>query len=486
MKTFCNLLFYLSMTMVLSLSACSDSESDVLTTIPSDATFVIKINAEQVLESTGCKNNDGKWSLSESVERLCNIMSSSEHESLDRFMAALPTVDAENIFIYLYDSNVVLTCAVKHPSQLADALEDEFGKPERKNNFKVYNDAFILRGNQLWMSQDIDKLTESLNAADKKSASDMPALSYLRENKAAISASINYAAILKNYSYAMPDNMDLLKDYKDCYANYIVRFDANKMYVDGSMVKPDGKMLSMEGKIAPIDPAFEKFMPADPILAFAIGKPSENQLKAYLCSMGLPASLAASPFINANIGTTAFAIAMPTEFDNLLRLSEWNATLSVQYDRDKAEEIIEQVSSLSAYGLNISQLPDQIRVNIPWGIRILNPANFYIGYFDGALVASTQRITTDHSNGLAKTFKGHYGAGILEIPANSEIVREFKLPFGITCTAKYDNEYFRSECELTGSKLHFLESILSVVTDRKIHRNAIEVCSRLQEKTQTE
>lgn len=481
MKKYSYLILSLCMLAAIALGSCSRSDNDILKTIPADATLVSRIDAEALLESAGCKKDGGKWALGGTLERLAQTLTTNDRDELDNFLSAIPVIDANNIYIFNYKDRVFATCAVNHPQVLADALEKNVGRPEKHNGFKVYDNQIVMRDNQVWATENIDALTAALDAAGIKSAADVKALSKtLEASGTAVSSAISYNGIFSMNPY-ISLSMPGAEQFKDKYISMHMTFKGNIAESNGSILNDEGEAVSFCNSCIPVDDSFTEYIPSNTLLAVAMGNPGEEgkeNLSKYLANVGAEDIV---PYIKAVDGTTAIAIAPPADFKSLLKLSEWTFTVAIGYDKNKADELTELAGSLSAHGMNVQELADQIRVNVPGGLGAMNPADFYIGYFDGMLIASTRRIAESGSKNFAGFFNGYYSAGFIDLPATGEIASRFGMPFGLKGDMVSDEKTYKAKLELEGSKMPFIESIINAATDDSFHRRFLSTLNELNE-----
>lgn len=465
-------------------AACNSKDDTVLESIPADAGFIIRLNADCILESAGCTKDGESWTPGTGVENILNLTKSGDRDIFDNVLKAMAAIDSENLFVYQYGQSAIATCAVKHPSALAAALEKEFGAPAKKNGFTVYNDVIVMRDRQLWITDDIRLLERAEESAGKSSAVDIDAVSSrMAESGKALSAVINYGQMLSANPYiALIGGNAVSEKYEGMFVSYGVTLQANRMLLDGVMCHADGKAISMAGQVEEINTSFVRLLPANTLLAFAFGKPTREVTDMLMETLKSYGAADVQPYLEALEGSVAFAVAPPAAFDNLLDASKWTVTLSAGYNKAKAEEIIAMAEQFGSQIGTVSREGNKVHINAAQGIGFLKPADFYLCYTDGMLVASTQPVSADQKNSLTEPFEGYYSAGIFSLPADGDIVKGFSAPFGIEGRMRCKDQDFNSECELTGSSHPFIESILLAATDQKFHREAVDAFMRLQNK----
>ena len=221
----------------ITLISCSESEENVLTSIPADTGMIVRLNADKFLTSAGAQKDGNTWTFGQGIENILATMTSGTRSEFMKLMDALPVLDYENIYVYEYKSSPIATCITKHPGALADGLEKELGKPHKIDGYSVYNHVIILKGNRVWIAENIDKLMDSLEDAAKSPASNVDIISKNIGNKdKAATVIANYSALLAHNPYIqMAGGKDIYNMYEGHFVTYSIVFDSNKMLVDGSM-----------------------------------------------------------------------------------------------------------------------------------------------------------------------------------------------------------------------------------------------------------
>lgn len=483
MKAIKQILLCVAVVLTAAMASCSGSDTDVLSTIPADAEMVVRINLDKVLASAGFTKDGAKYVPGEGVNRLLAEATGADRARFDDFISALPALDAENAYFFTLKNDAYLTCPLRHRAAIVEALTENSGKPEEKDGLMYFNDGIIVSDNQIWMSMPLndDKLTEILADAKKASARGNDVIvKAMTENEAALSVVINYKA-LSGLNPLFAASSMLMSDYLDSFLTYHISLEGNALNFTGSMIRTDGSAISMSEIASEIDDKFLKFVPSTAIAALAFGKPDEEALQHMLNGMPAYVSNIIEPYVKAIDGTVAAAVTPPADMHQLLNPTAWTFTLMAQYDESGAGELLRMAAGLGQQGLNVTTMDDQIMINVPGGIDGYSPANFYVGYLDGTLVASTQPISSKNSNEFAKEFAGYYSAGFLHVPAAGEIVRTLALPFGIDGYLHCEGEVFSGRCVLDGSDAPFVESFLLAATDRKMQRDVVEAIGRLQQ-----
>ena len=475
-------LWAIAITLLMALGACSHDSDNVLRTIPADSEMVAKINLNAILSSAGCKEDGGKWQLGSELEALTKEMNDGERMKLLGAIDAIPAVDADNIYIFRYRTNTVLTCGLKHSDALAAELEKEYGEPVSFDGLKVYDSMFAIRGNQMWITDRTDLIADMLKAAQKTSAADCaPMEDCFSAGESDIAVCTNYAASLRNVAMIMP-GFSMPEEFTNSYAIYKIHFDGNSARMEGSVVNDKMKTISAHEYMKPIGSDVCAFMPARPAAAFAMGKFDEKIIDVLKSSVPGYARSQVSEVLDALDGSICMGIAPPASFENLLQPELWTLTIAVQCKKDKAEELLGLLPMLAQNdNAELTQMDDQTRLCFKGGLRKRHDLNVYIGYFGGTLVASTQPVAADSNKDLGRKIGNSYFAGIADMPASGETIKGLGLPFGLTGEMHTGKDDFSGHATLDGSDRPFLAAIIGAFTDDAMHRRVGETIGRLAE-----
>ncbi|MDE6487450.1 MAG: hypothetical protein K2L76_08120 [Muribaculaceae bacterium] len=482
MKTFHYLLLALSVALAVTLGACSDSGNDLLETIPADAMAIVKIDAESLAKSAGCKKDGIKWVPGETLGKVLGELTSSEKKKIEDALALLGGIEAKNTFYFYYDNTPCITATMLDADRVCDAVKKELGEPESIEGFDVYDNCVIVRGKQLWFTNGIEKLKKMLEAAKKNPVGSNKVMGgYLSGDKQTMRIVVNAASVYKNFG-GLVATLPAASTFANAYWCYAINLDGNHATFRASFKDADGKTLSAAEQMTPIDPAVAALMPDNPILACAWGKVSDEIMDAMLNNAGPAARNMLTPYLHAINGSAAFGVAAPASFNDLLKPAEWTLTMAIQYDEKTAGEILGMTSMLTTMGkATIEQLADQQCVTIPDAFGAGKDAKLYAGYINGMLAISTKPISAEHTNGLAKLSKGQCAVSLIDLPVKGHIAEGFKLPFGLTGTSTAADETCIGELTLDGSDKPVIESILALAVDKAFQRNAVETFNKLCE-----
>lgn len=461
---------WLIATMALVAAACSHNQSEILDTIPAESGFIARINAENLLESAGFSRNGDEWEAGKVVDALLSELSSKDRLEIEQALNMTKAVDAGNVFLFSYENDSYLTCLVKYPDELAAALEAEFGVPERSNSFKVYDEHIMLRDNRLWIADDTRKLTNVLDAAASKPATSSKSImaTFAAENTA-IDISLNPSMLFASNPYARAMGIDI-KALAQSHISYRATLDKNKLKIVATTFDETGDKMAIGDLMTPIDASFIKFMPGKPDAAFAFGKVSDELISQVLGDVPSMQRNLVEPYFKAVNGTFAIAASMPEELNRFTDPAAWSFTLAVGYDESKAGELLRMAAGLNGNGVTVRQLADQLCVTFNGS----GMPNIFIAYKEGYLVASTQPVSSTNDGLDARHFNKYFAAGILSVPADGKFGKAVQLPFGVKGRMECDDEEMNSITEFEGSPYGFIESIISLATDRALQRRIIE------------
>lgn len=482
MKTIHYLLLALSVALAATLGACSGSGNDLLETIPADATAIVKIDAESLAKSAGCKKEGTEWVPGETLDKVLGELTSSDKAGIENALALLGGLKADNVFCFFHEGDTYLTATMLDAARVGDALEKELGKPDDADGFKVYDNGVMTRGKQLWIAESTEKLVKTLEAAKKSPAGNNKVMGgYLADDNQTLRIVVNAASVYKNFG-GLVATLPAANTYANAYWCYAINLDGNRATFRASFKDADGKALSAADNMEPIDPAVTALMPDNPIMGCAWGKVSDEIMDAMLSNAGPAARNMLTPYLHAISGSAALGIAAPASFNDLLKPAGWTITLAIQYDEKTANEILGMTSMLTTMGkASIEKLADQQCVTITDAFGAGKDAKVYAGYINGMLAISTQQITANHTNGLTKLSKGQCAASLIDLPVKGHIAEGFKMPFGLTGTSTMADETCIGELTLDGSDKPVIESILALTVDKAFQRNVVETFNKLCE-----
>lgn len=448
MKTFRLISYFCFLSLVFAVSSCSKHENaDVLSTIPAESAYVLRLNAKTILENAGCTYDSDGWHAGSALEALLSQSTSSARTDFENILKLLPAVESQSFYVFGYNNNFYATCALLDRDAVASALAGELGSPKRHNGFDIYEGNVALRGNQLWYTTDVDVLGKTITEAAESSVLSVKQMSALQEcgAKTALTAVINNRILAASLPY-ITGGLGYLSKYQNS-------FDVYEFSLDGPAMKGCGVRYDLEGAMLSIDPLMDKIstsfaaqMPANAILAFAFGKPSQEYINGLLDGLGAYGMANVEqvrPYLEACTGTVSVSVAPPSDFKRLLNWQDWRFTATVQYEKDKAQELISMAAPLKEM-------------------------NFAMSYVNDMLVLTNTR-PDERKASYVDVFDCNAGF-IAELDPKGDIVTGLGLPFGFKIEAMAKGETSEIMLTLEGSDAPMLESIIKLASDTRLQR----------------
>lgn len=478
MKKFCSLFVFAVLALgSLVFNSCTEVGDDILSTIPQRTAFVTKVNADKILASADVRLSDGNYKLSAALNELSYNLTGTDRKLLDEFLEAIPAIDSENIYIYsTVDEDVILTCGVKHKSELTKALTKQFGSSESIDGFTVYDingDALLLRDNQLWMSDKAEYIIKAVKSAAEQSVADKPGF---REQLAADNAvtAIIDDRIMTNIvnKQGIPARVTALTDNTVIYLN----FENEKLILGYDGFNDDGTRLKMQfdDKYV-IEKEALDYVPENSIAACAIGWLKGDTLKAMIKNAGI-SDAEIDKVVNGINGSSTLSVQAPERADYLLLPRYWNMTMSIGMNRESADYIMD----IAAQVFRVNEVNGIKMVDIN-NYDILGGGTFSYKYFDnGYMVISTdyKNVKENHSS-LVDGMAGQPVALHACLAKNDRIATDFEMPFGIDINTNTGEHGYTITVSLLDSKRPFIDAILNLAVDRRWQQNAFEVISAM-------
>ncbi|MDE6270454.1 MAG: hypothetical protein K2M12_06330, partial [Muribaculaceae bacterium] len=158
---------------------------------------------------------------------------------------------------------------------------------------------------------------------------------------------LNNNELYSDFKYMM-QGLDYEEMYKDSYDIINISLPGNEMKISGYRVNAEGTPMSIAPMLEKINTSFTTQMPPETIAVMALGKPSPEFINILLDNAGLGAGVEnIRPYIEACTGTISVSVAAPEQFTRLLHKEDWRFTVTAQYDREKAKEIMAMAGYLA-------------------------------------------------------------------------------------------------------------------------------------------
>lgn len=137
--------------MLLILGACSGNNvaniSDLLATVPNDASAVVAFNVRSALEKAGCTVEGSKVTMNKTIEKALENSSGSD---IKRFFNGEYGVDPSAAVIFVEGHEIYLTGYLAQPSQFKKAVEKETGAPFEGSPVETSGNI-ALKTQQFWV-----------------------------------------------------------------------------------------------------------------------------------------------------------------------------------------------------------------------------------------------------------------------------------------------------------------------------------------------
>lgn len=142
--------------MILIMQGCGKDKSadltDLLVTVPSDASGVMAVNVRNILEKCDCKVKDGKVEPGKKMkEALSGIKNASDREGVMRFMTGGYGIDPSVAMMFVEGQDVYLIGFLDEPSRFKAQAEKESGdKFESHSDIETCGNMAV-KGNRFWI-----------------------------------------------------------------------------------------------------------------------------------------------------------------------------------------------------------------------------------------------------------------------------------------------------------------------------------------------
>lgn len=126
--------------------------TDLLVTVPSDASAVMAINVKNVLEKSDCKVSDGKVVPGKKMQEVISgIGNASDREGISRFMTGDYGIDPSVAMIFAEGQDVYLIGFLDEPSRFKAQVEKETGdKFSSRSDIETCSNMAV-KGNRFWV-----------------------------------------------------------------------------------------------------------------------------------------------------------------------------------------------------------------------------------------------------------------------------------------------------------------------------------------------
>lgn len=157
MKTRHYLFAALAALLAIVFQSCSSDKaadaSDILSTVPSDVSLVAVINAQSILEKTGCKVDDDKITPGQEINNaIAKITSQEEREIVSAICNGNSGINPTALVVFRDGYNTYLTGIASDPSKLKKLIEEKNGQSFKSSNGIDIASTTAIAGNRFWIN----------------------------------------------------------------------------------------------------------------------------------------------------------------------------------------------------------------------------------------------------------------------------------------------------------------------------------------------
>lgn len=173
------LLFAVMATMFASCRKDEADASDLLKTVPSDASAVVVVNVEKILSDAGCKTDGSKIIAGEEVKAALQRASASDRKEMEAIFSGESGIEPSVAVIFMEGGYTYLAGTLASPDDFKAYFEKEKqGKFTNEDGVDVLKNV-ALQGNRFWVnlaggSIDGRNVNSFLNLSEKQSALGQP------------------------------------------------------------------------------------------------------------------------------------------------------------------------------------------------------------------------------------------------------------------------------------------------------------------------
>lgn len=454
--------------------ACSKVETSLLDTVPKSAPVVAVIDADLLLKRAGCQINGGTVQLSPQLQKLVDTPaeSSSVVASTLRMLVDLyGAVDLSEVVFVGIDpgqnsNDTFLTFMVSDRGAVVAKMESLGVKNTGSDGVDVYAGdewTVAMRDSQGWLipaGTDSDKARSYFTAPDRKESigAQSGIVDFLNTDNA-----VNLAVLASG----LQGN----KDDEGRRACIGVKVEESVIGMRMQLVSPDGAVSDFASDYQEIDTDFLRYVPGSYIGAAAVGFTSSFDWSALgtLAAMvgGRDAAMItqmAMPMLSKIDGTLAVAAGpaggAPAIAD--INLKTWNFLLMAHMQQADVDATLSQIEAMAPQlGATQVKLEDGGANVSAW--RLPDGTELYAGNVDGYLALSNREFNPDSENSMTEIFESMRAALAVNIPAGSEVVKAFNLPFGFNASVQCQKSSLHVRFSLNGTDRSVLQALLELM-----------------------
>lgn len=440
----------------LVVTSCSKDQSELLSTVPSDADWIQTLNLKKLLSEAGCTFSGDKVQLTPQISKI--LGNDAELETLISDMAG--AIDMEHVVAFgAGRASAVCSFIITDHEALASCIESSgMSKGESADGYDLYTgskrSALVVKANQGWILQDsspIDKIKNICdNAANSSVTSLNGILTFLRGNNIA--------------NIAVAKTGMMLGSQTDVWTCIDINIKSNALAANIVNMQADGKIMPVEN-LQTINTDFLRYVPADFTIAAAAGLTQKIDWETMATAATMAGGYRARglfdtllPYLKEIDGTVAMATgAESADAWNNPSLSNFGFIFMAHMPQatvDRALAAMAQFAGQAGIPVTTEQPSGQMVVN-------LNGVTLRAGNVDGYLTIANIPIESTHSNSLNTDFLSKQAALSFTVPNLSQFIRN--ADFGAKLTIGVEPENIHCQLNLTGTDAPILETLLSVI-----------------------
>lgn len=285
------------------LTSCNKggSNSALLNNIPASACFVLKMNPQQVIESTGCSVENGKIVLSEKYSEAIRNIEPTALSMANMYLAYTEGLDLSSMVLFLTDmsrgSDIALVGAVSEPETVVKNLETIIGVAgSERDGFVTFsvggNGVIAVKDNLIWFANNLAIVNRHIeNAQDASIASVAGVAEFLAEEDA-LAWMVSLPKVKeevegKGYSIEqelieedVPANLaGKIADVFNYNACVSFKLDGSTLCGRAYLVDDNGQRNEFGKMLNEIDPGFLANVPANANSVIAMGSIADEDVK---------------------------------------------------------------------------------------------------------------------------------------------------------------------------------------------------------------
>lgn len=446
---------------MLSVVGCS-SDSSLLSTVPSTAVAVAKVDAARLLREAGCSVDGNKATLTPSLDSLLSACGVA-----DGFKAVVGSgcVDLGSVIVYNPNGGDAVTVArLTDSDAFRDAVASQGVTWNAAGDFSLAQPAagrltLLVRDDICWLldgRRDESYLTGLLAEADDKSIAGMPAVAKALDKDGTVCAAMAMGKGIAGF-YDNPD-------YQDSWLTAVLKADGKQLGMEAMLVNAEGKTLEYASGLDKIDTDFLDFMSPQDVLVAAVGIDGDTNWPAVvttlssLMSRGDAMTLSVlTPYLSRIDGTLAVGISPAGLALTAGNLSTETLAITVvaRMKRGEASKTCKEITEfLSRSRMPMTEDNDMTVAVTPMG-------TFRFGERDGYIVVTNREMPGAGASGLQPRFDGKRFGLCADVAYGSGLMRSLRLPYGFTSTLSSTDKSAMLRVELAGTGGNILEVLIA-------------------------